>query len=69
DKTGADFYMCLDDIKKRLGAKPVPIQLPIGAESNFKGVVDLVRMKAVVWSGEALGAEFNSDLEIPDDLK
>ena len=69
DKTGADFYMCLDDIKKRLGAKPVAIQLPIGAEAGFKGVIDLVRMKAVVWSGEALGAEFNADLEIPDDLK
>ncbi|CEJ13275.1 elongation factor G [Phreatobacter sp. AB_2022a] len=69
DKTGADFYMCLDDIKKRLGAKPVAIQLPIGSESNFKGVIDLVRMKAVVWSGEALGAEFNPNLDIPDDLK
>ena len=44
DKTGADFYKCLDDIVKRLGAKPVPVQLPIGSESNFKGVVDLVRM-------------------------
>jgi elongation factor G len=69
DKTGADFYKCLDDIVKRLGAKPVPIQLPIGSESNFKGVVDLVRMKAVVWSGEALGAEFDSNLPIPDELK
>jgi elongation factor G len=69
DKTGADFYMCLDDIKKRLGAKPVAIQLPIGAENTFKGVVDLVRMKAVVWSGESLGADFDANLEIPDDLK
>ena len=69
DKTGADFYKCLDDIVKRLGAKPIPIQLPIGSESNFKGVVDLVRMKAVVWSGEALGAEFDSDLPIPADLE
>jgi elongation factor G len=68
DKTGADFYKCLEDIVKRLGAKPVPVQLPIGSESNFKGVVDLVRMKAVVWTGEALGAEFNADLPIPDDL-
>jgi elongation factor G len=68
DKTGADFYKCLDDIVKRLGAKPVPIQLPIGSESNFKGVVDLVRMKAVVWSGEALGAEFDANAPIPDDL-
>ncbi|QCK87119.1 elongation factor G [Phreatobacter aquaticus] len=69
DKTGADFYMCLDDIKKRLGAKPVPIQLPIGAEAGFKGIVDLVRMKAVIWSGESLGADFDMNLEIPDDLK
>ncbi|MDP2803749.1 MAG: elongation factor G [Phreatobacter sp.] len=69
DKTGADFYMCLEDIKKRLGAKPIAIQLPIGSESNFKGLVDLVRMKAVVWSGESLGADFDANLEIPDDLK
>jgi elongation factor G len=68
DKIGADFYKCLDDIVKRLGAKPVPIQLPIGSESNFKGVVDLVRMKAVVWEDESLGAKFH-DEEIPADLK
>jgi elongation factor G len=69
DKTGADFYKCLEDIVKRLGAKPVPIQLPIGSESNFKGIVDLVRMKAVVWSGESLGADFDANLPIPDDMK
>ncbi|CAM5768922.1 elongation factor G [Labrys miyagiensis] len=68
DKTGADFYKCLDDIVKRLGAKPIAIQLPIGSESNFKGVVDLVRMKAVVWSGESLGAEFDANLPIPEDM-
>ena len=68
DKTGADFFKCLDDIKKRLGAVPVAIQLPIGAENNFKGIVDLVRMKGVVWEDEGLGAKFN-DIEIPDDLK
>jgi elongation factor G len=68
DKIGADFYRCVEDIKTRLGAKPVPIQLPIGAESDFKGVIDLVRMVAIVWSGEALGAEF-SEAEIPADLK
>jgi elongation factor G len=68
DKTGADFYKCLDDIVKRLGAKPVAIQLPIGSETNFKGIVDLVRMKAVVWSGESLGAEFDADLPIPEDM-
>ena len=68
DKTGADFYQCLDDIKKRLGARPIPIQLPIGAEMAFKGLVDLVRMKGVVWEDEGLGAKFH-DIEIPDDLK
>jgi len=68
DKTGADFYQCIDDIKKRLGARPIPIQLPIGSESNFKGLVDLVRMKGVVWEDEGLGAKFH-DIEIPDDLK
>jgi elongation factor G len=68
DKTGADFYKCLDDIVKRLGAKPIAIQLPIGSESNFKGIVDLVRMKAVVWSGESLGAEFDAELPIPEDM-
>lgn len=68
DKTGADFFKCLDDIKKRLGAKPVAIQLPIGSENNFKGLIDLVRMVAVVWEDEALGAKFN-DAEIPAELK
>jgi len=69
DKVGADFFRCIEDIKVRLGARPIPIQLPIGSESNFQGVIDLVRMKAIVWSGEALGAEFESDLEIPADLR
>ncbi len=67
DKTGASFEQCIKDIKERLGAKPVPIQLPIGAETNFKGIIDLVRMKAVVWEDEALGAKFH-DEEIPADL-
>jgi elongation factor G len=68
DKIGADFYRCLDDIVTRLGAKPVAIQLPIGSESDFKGVIDLVRMTAVVWEDESLGAKY-SDVPIPDDLK
>ena len=68
DKVGADFYQCLSDIKTRLGAKPVAIQLPIGSESNFKGIVDLVRMMAVVWEEESLGAKYH-DAEIPEDLK
>jgi elongation factor G len=68
DKVGADFDRCLKDIKVRLGAKPVAIQLPIGAEADFKGVIDLVEMKAIVWLDESLGAKFNIE-EIPADLK
>ncbi len=67
DKTGADFFKCLDDIVKRLGAKPVAIQLPIGAESNFKGVIDLVKMKAIIWHDESLGAKFDYT-DIPADM-
>ena len=67
DKTGASFEQCIKDIKERLGARPVPIQLPIGSETNFKGIIDLVRMKAVVWEDEALGAKFH-DEDIPADL-
>ncbi|WP_315737597.1 MULTISPECIES: elongation factor G [unclassified Bradyrhizobium] len=67
DKTGADFFKCLSDIVDRLGAKPVAIQLPIGAENNFKGCIDLVTMKAIVWNDEALGAKFDY-AEIPADL-
>ena len=61
DKTGADFYKCLQDIVDRLGAKPIAIQLPIGSENNFKGLIDLVRMKGVVWEDEKLGAKFKDD--------
>ncbi len=67
DKIGADFFKCLDDIVKRLGAKPIAIQLPIGAESQFKGLIDLVRMKGVIWEDEALGANFK-DIDIPADM-
>src|SRR4029078_13047300 len=67
DKIGADFFQCLKDIVDRLGAKPIAIQLPIGAESNFKGLVDLVRMKAVGWDDEARGAKYH-DEEIPADM-
>ncbi|KQZ00542.1 elongation factor G [Pseudolabrys sp. Root1462] len=67
DKTGADFYKCLQDIIDRLGAKPVAIQLPIGAENNFVGMVDLVLMKAYLWNNEALGAKFDT-IDIPADL-
>jgi elongation factor G len=68
DKIGADFFQCLKDIVDRLGAKPVAIQLPIGSEAQFKGVVDLVRMVGVVWDEETLGAKYH-DIEIPAELK
>jgi elongation factor G len=67
DKVGADFFQCLTDIVERLGARPVAIQLPIGAEQQFKGVIDLVRMKGVVWDDESLGAKYH-DIDIPADL-
>jgi elongation factor G len=67
DKTGADFQMCLATIRDRLGAKAVPIQLPIGSEASLKGLVDLIRMKAVVWDSEGLGANYH-DEEIPADM-
>jgi elongation factor G len=67
DKIGADFFQCLDDIKVRLGAKPVPIQLPIGAESEYKGLVDLVRMVGIVWHDEDNGAKFD-EIPIPAEL-
>src|SRR3569832_569128 len=68
DKIGADFQMCLETIRDRLGVKAVPIQLPIGSEAALKGIVDLVRMKAVVWDDDGLGAKFH-DEEIPADMK
>jgi len=68
DKIGADFYNCVNDLVKRLGVKPVPLQLPIGIESTFRGVVDLIEMKGIVWRDESLGAKFDI-VEIPDDLK
>jgi elongation factor G len=68
DRTGADFFRCVDMIRDRLGAKPMVIQVPIGIEASLTGVVDLVKMKAQVWKNEALGAEWEYK-EIPDDLK
>jgi elongation factor G len=67
DKIGADFFDCVRSVIDRLGAKPLVMQLPIGAESDFKGIVDLVRMKGVVWDEDTLGASFR-DIEIPADL-
>jgi elongation factor G len=68
DKTGADFHRCVEEIKTKVGGRPVCIQLPLGSEADFKGIVDLVRMKAVVWEDEALGAKY-ADVEIPENLK
>ena len=68
DKIGADFYNSVAMIKERLGAKPLVVQLPIGAENEFAGVVDLIEMKALVWKSENLGAEWDV-VDIPDDLK
>ena len=67
DKIGADFYRCVQDIIDRVAGKPVCLQIPIGAESDFAGVIDLIKMKAIVWNGEALGASFE-EKEIPADL-
>ena len=67
DRIGADFFRCVDMIKDRLGALPLVLQLPIGIEDTFVGVIDLVRMKAIVWKDETLGAEFEVQ-DIPADL-
>ena len=67
DRTGADFFRCVDMIVDRLGAKPVVLQLPIGKEAEFVGVVDLIRNQAIVWKDESLGAEFEYG-DIPDAL-
>jgi elongation factor G len=67
DKIGADFFLSVKMVKDRLGANPIVIQLPLGVESSFRGIIDLVRMKAVVWDDEALGATFH-DEGIPSDL-
>jgi len=62
DKNGADFEHVLETIRKRLGARPVALQIPVGAEANFKGVVDLIEMKAILWHDETLGAEFSIEV-------
>ncbi len=67
DRVGADFYHSVDTIVDRLHARPVAIQLPVGAEDQFKGVIDLVRMKARIWRDETLGAEYD-DVDIPAEL-
>eukprot|EP00612_Vaucheria_litorea_P003598 CAMPEP_0171461240 /NCGR_PEP_ID=MMETSP0945-20130129/5770_1 /TAXON_ID=109269 /ORGANISM="Vaucheria litorea, Strain CCMP2940" /LENGTH=693 /DNA_ID=CAMNT_0011987553 /DNA_START=295 /DNA_END=2376 /DNA_ORIENTATION=+ len=73
DRTGANFYRCVDMIKSNLNSIPAVLQLPIGVESDFTGVVDLVTMEAVIWDGEEMGASYKripiDDAPIPDDLK
>ncbi|MEI7831375.1 MAG: elongation factor G [Prolixibacteraceae bacterium] len=67
DRAGADFFNVFNDIKEKLGANPVPIQIPIGAEERFKGIIDLVAMKSVVWHDETMGADYSVE-EIPADM-
>ncbi len=67
DKAGADFEYVIDTIRKRLGAKPVAIQIPIGAEAKFAGVIDLIEMRAIVWHDETMGAKYSVE-EVPADL-
>ena len=68
DRSGADFFETVQQMKDILGANPVVMQVPIGAEENFKGVVDLIKMKAILWHDETMGAEYSIE-EIPADLK
>jgi elongation factor G len=68
DKIGADFFRCVEMIGTRLGAKGIPVQIPVGAETEFRGVVDLIEMNALIWHNEELGAAWDV-VEIPEDLK
>ena len=68
DRVGADFYRCVEMIEDRLGSNPLVIQLPLGAENNYEGIIDLIAMKEVIWKEEDLGAEFEYK-EIRDDYK
>ena len=68
DRAGADFLKVVDQMKTRLGANPVPIQLAIGAEDEFKGLIDLVKMKAIYWDGDDMGTTFTEE-DIPEDLQ
>ncbi len=68
DKNGADFERVLETIRKRLGARPVALQIPVGAEAHFKGVVDLIEMKAILWNDETMGAEYSVE-RIPAELQ
>ncbi|MDZ7690457.1 MAG: GTP-binding protein [Balneolaceae bacterium] len=68
DRVGADFYNVIDEMREKLGANPIPIQIPIGREEDFRGVVDLINMRGIVWDDESLGAKYE-EVDIPEDLK
>ncbi|MGN8225835.1 elongation factor G [Gracilimonas sp. BCB1] len=68
DKVGANFYNVIDELDEKLNANPIPIQIPIGAEADFQGVVDLINMNAIIWDDESLGAKYEV-VDIPEDLK
>jgi len=68
DRTGADFFNVIEQMREKLNANPIPVQIPIGAEDNFKGVVDLINMQGIVWDDESLGAKYEI-VEIPEELK
>ncbi len=68
DRMGANFYRVVEQLKERLGANAVPVQIPVGAEEGFSGVIDLIKMKSIIWAEENMGVEFHYE-EIPDDLK
>eukprot|EP00951_Prasinocladus_malaysianus_P041337 scaffold486834_cov50-Prasinocladus_malaysianus.AAC.1 len=67
DRLGANFFRCYEMVRSMLGANAVCLQIPIGSEDEFQGVVDLVKMKAVIWDGEEMGAKFD-EVDIPEDL-
>jgi len=67
DRTGADFYNVIEQMQEKLGATPIPLQIPIGKEENFQGVVDLIKMEAIVWDDESLGMKYETQ-DIPEDL-
>ena len=68
DRSGANYYEVVRQVKEVLGAHPCPIQIPIGAEETFKGIVDLIKMKAIYWHDESMGADYSIE-EIPADLQ
>ncbi|MDR8394038.1 elongation factor G [Aliifodinibius sp. S!AR15-10] len=68
DRTGADFYNVIEQMRNKLNANPIPIQIPIGKEDGFRGVVDLINMRGIVWDDESLGAKYE-EIDIPEDLQ